>query len=76
MTFGKELQRFRKNSGLTQKEVSKHFGWTSAQYVSNFERDIAPCPVSTLKELCKLYEVEEKKMKSIWIKHQKLRWQV
>ncbi len=56
-TLGKFLQNKRKQAELTQKQVSLHMGYTTAQFVSNWERGLIQPPMETLAELCDLYNI-------------------
>lgn len=44
----------RKKTGLTQKEVSQRLGYSTAQFISNFERGQAIPPLSKLPKLIKI----------------------
>lgn len=43
--------------GLTQSEVAKKLGYSSPQFVSNWERGLANPPVFVLRDLTKMYKV-------------------
>ena len=62
VTLGKKLAAARKRSKLTQRAVSNHFGYTTPQFVSNWERGITVPPLETLKELGGLYGCSIKKL--------------
>ncbi len=51
------LKRARESSGLSQAEVARELGYTSPQFVSNWERGLSSPPVPKLKKLCKMYQV-------------------
>jgi len=51
------LKKARENSGLSQAEVARELGYTSPQFVSNWERGLSSPPVPKLKKLCKMYEL-------------------
>src|SRR6478609_5227134 len=53
--LGDYLQKMRLEANLTQRYVSLKLGYSSAQFISNFERGIAVPPVKKLKVLIKLY---------------------
>jgi len=53
--LGDYLQKMRLESNLTQREVSEALGYSSAQFISNFERGIAVPPLKKLKVLVKMY---------------------
>lgn len=42
---------------LTQSEVARKLGYSSPQFVSNWERGLANPPVFVLKEITKMYKV-------------------
>lgn len=53
--LGEFLQKSRTKAGLTQREVSLDLGYSSAQFISNFERGISAPPLKKLKQLTKAY---------------------
>ena len=55
--LGDYLQAMRIKAGLTQREVSLALGYSSAQFISNFERGIAVPPLKKLKVLVKMYDM-------------------
>lgn len=55
--LGKFLAAKRKEAGLTQREVSIALDYSSAQFISNFERGIAVPPLSKLKILVRMYKL-------------------
>lgn len=55
--LGEYLQTMRSNASLTQREVSLALGYSSAQFISNFERGIAVPPLKKLKVLVKMYDM-------------------
>lgn len=52
------LKQKRRDAGLTQKAVSAKFGFSSPQFVSNWERGLALPPIYVMKELIPLYEID------------------
>ena len=52
MTLGEYLKKERENLGLSQAQVAKHLGWSSAQFVSNIERDTAVIPPKKFNKWC------------------------
>jgi transcriptional regulator with XRE-family HTH domain len=56
-TLGEYLQNMRLKANLTQREVSLALGYSSAQFISNFERGIAVPPLKKLKILVKMYNM-------------------
>ena len=55
--LGEYLQNMRLKANLTQREVSLALGYSSAQFISNFERGIAVPPLKKLKILVKMYNM-------------------
>lgn len=55
--LGEYLQEMRTKANLTQREVSLALGYSSAQFISNFERGIAVPPLKKLKILVKMYNM-------------------
>lgn len=56
--FGHFLRQARIKAGLSQGKVAKHLGYTTPQFVSNWERGLCSPPISTLKRLSKIYGIE------------------
>lgn len=48
--------------GLTQSEVARRLGYSSPQFVSNWERGLANPPVFVLRDLTKMYKVSADQM--------------
>lgn len=55
--FADFLKNSREKSGLTQAEVAKTLGYSTAQFVSNWERGLSYPPLKALRTLSKLYKV-------------------
>lgn len=53
--LGSYLQASRERRGLTQRQVSTKLGYSSPQFISNFERGISAPPIKKLKQLTSLY---------------------
>lgn len=49
-------------AGLTQSEVARKLGYSSPQFVSNWERGLANPPVFVLRDLTKMYKVSADSM--------------
>jgi transcriptional regulator with XRE-family HTH domain len=54
---GAYLQTARQKSGLSQRQVADTLGYSSAQFISNFERGIAVPPLKKLKVLVRMYKL-------------------
>jgi transcriptional regulator with XRE-family HTH domain len=57
--LGCYLKELRKQAGLSQKDVSQSFAWTTAQFVSNWERGRMTPSRGVLRELIKMYNADE-----------------
>lgn len=55
--IGKYLKEKRTAAGLTQKQVSIHLGYSSPQFVSNWERGESLPPPPKLKKLVRLLKI-------------------
>jgi transcriptional regulator with XRE-family HTH domain len=55
--LGSFLCESREKANLTQREVSIKLGYSSAQFISNFERGIAAPPLQKLKVMVKMYSM-------------------
>lgn len=60
--LGAYLQQCREAALLTQRVVSIKLGYSSAQFISNFERGISAPPNRRLRELIKMYRAETNKV--------------
>ena len=56
--YGNWLRQKRQKAGLSQKDVSKTFHYTCAQYVSNWECGKSLPPAATLVALSQLYKID------------------
>ena len=52
------LKEKREESGLSQLEVAKQIGYSSPQFVSNWERGIVAPPIETIAILIDLYKIQ------------------
>jgi transcriptional regulator with XRE-family HTH domain len=55
--LGGALKKGREAAGLTQRDVSDELKYSSAQFISNFERGISAPPLKKLKFLSKRYRL-------------------
>jgi transcriptional regulator with XRE-family HTH domain len=51
------LREKRIESGLSQMVVAKTLSYSTAQFVSNWERGLSSPPISTLRKLCEIYHI-------------------
>lgn len=56
--LGEYLYQKRVEANMTQREVSIALDYSSAQFISNFERGIAAPPLKKLKKLCEIYNFQ------------------
>lgn len=56
------LKERRMKVGLTQSDVARKLGYSSPQFVSNWERGLASPPVFILRDLTKIYKVAADEM--------------
>ena len=63
--LGAFLQEHRVRANLSQKEVADRLGYSSAQFISNFERGIASPPLRHLKVMIELYNMSVEKVMGI-----------
>jgi transcriptional regulator with XRE-family HTH domain len=52
------LRAARLRAGYSQAEVARKMGYTTAQFVSNWERGVSSPPMRALKKLAELYRVK------------------
>ena len=57
ITLPEFLQQSRANAGFTQKDISKKLGYTSPQFISNWERGVSQPPLNVIHKLIKLYSI-------------------
>lgn len=56
--LGRSLKRLRTKAGLSQKDAARVLGYTTAQFLSNWERGISEPPIKTIPKLAKLYNTD------------------
>lgn len=62
------LKKARKTAGLSQSEVASSLGYTSPQFISNWERGLAAPPLVIAKKLARIYRVEGEELLEALIK--------
>ena len=55
--FGSYLKEKRLDAGLNQSEVARKLGYSSPQYISNFERGLCLPPLKKMKRIISLYDI-------------------
>lgn len=66
--LNKFLRDIRTKSGLTQGQVAKALGYSTSQFISNWERGIAEPPIATLRQLASIYSVPVDEMYNVVLK--------
>lgn len=61
------LKKSRENVGLSQTFVSSKLGYSSPQFVSNWERGLSHPPLKSLKKIAKLYKLRDKELFDIFV---------
>ena len=56
------LKEKRTLSGLSQKDVATKLGYSTSQFISNWERGISQPPINTLRTLASMYNVAAEQM--------------
>ena len=51
------LKTKRVNAGLSQRDVADKLGYSTTQFISNWERGVSHPPINALKKLGELYKV-------------------
>ncbi|MEK6773987.1 MAG: helix-turn-helix transcriptional regulator [Bdellovibrionota bacterium] len=67
-TLGKILKEKRKKIGASQAEVAKKLGYSSPQFISNWERGLSAPPVTSLRTLASLYKISPENLFQIYLK--------
>ena len=57
MKLGNVLKEAREKQGLVQADVAHELGYTTAQFVSNWERGLSYPPLKAIKPLAKMLKV-------------------
>ena len=57
-SLGEVLKNARLSRGLSQGDVSKTLGYSSPQFISNIERDLAHPPLTIISKLVELYNLD------------------
>lgn len=52
------LRQLRVNAGLSQRQVSEAMGYTTPQFISNWERGVSYPPIKDIKRLARILKVD------------------
>lgn len=66
--LAKFLKEKRVQSGLSQKDVAEKLGYSTSQFISNWERGISHPPMNTLRSLSELYKINPEDMFQVLLK--------
>ncbi len=66
--LGEHLQAKRVKVGLSQGSVARKLGYSSPQFVSNFERGLCAPPLNKLKLLVELYDMKGEEVIKLMIR--------
>ena len=69
--LGQFLRDKRVDAGLTQAEIAGKLGYSSPQFISNFERGLCSPPLKNLKALVKLYKIDANELIRLILDEQK-----
>lgn len=61
-TLGEYLKAKRLAAGLSQGDVAQKFGYSTPQFISNWERGESNPPISDIKKLAALYKIDAEEL--------------
>lgn len=67
-SLGQYLKQKRNSVGLSQREVSDKFGYSTPQFISNWERDVSHPPIVSLKKLGLIYKISSEDLFEVLLK--------
>lgn len=76
IVLGLFLKKKREEAGLTQKDVQEHMGYTTPQFISNWERGLISPPDNTLVELVSLYDIKPIELVQLLVEQQDTKWKI
>lgn len=68
--LGDYLQDKRTKANLSQGDVASKLGYSSPQFISNFERGLCAPPLSKLKQLVQLYKLNGEEVVRLMLKEE------
>jgi len=69
-SLGNYLRDKRVEAGFTQSEIANKLGYSTPQFISNFERGLCSPPLKNLKALVKLYRISVDEIMVLIMKEQ------
>ena len=70
MKLQEYLKEMRLKTGMSQWEVADKLGYSSPQFVSNWERGLSVPPIKTLKAIAIVYGCDAKILKDFILEHE------
>ena len=68
--LGAYLREKRERAGYTQSDIAQKLGYSTPQFISNFERGLCAPPMKNLKTFVKLYKIHVDEIVSLIVKEQ------
>jgi transcriptional regulator with XRE-family HTH domain len=68
--IGNFIKQNRTKAGVTQEQLAERLGYSTAQFVSNWERGISLPPLKSLPPLAEVIDVSAKAMMDLMMKYQ------
>lgn len=68
-SLGVHLRVMRINAGYSQGDIAKRLGYSSPQFVSNWERGVSEPPIETLRKLADIYGINPEHLFKIVVGH-------
>ena len=65
--LGKFLKEAREKLDLSQREVAEALGYSTSQYVSNFERNKSRPPLGKLRAIARIYKLDEVRLLKLYL---------
>lgn len=72
--LGQYLRLKRKSAALSQNQVAKELGYSTPQFISNFERGLCAPPLDKLRILIGLYRLDQEEVLQLMIRSQEKYW--
>jgi transcriptional regulator with XRE-family HTH domain len=69
------LKEKRTQSGLSQKDVATKLGYSTSQFISNWERGVSQPPINTLRTLANMYKIGAEQMFNVLLEETMLQVQ-
>lgn len=69
------LKEKRTQSGLSQKDVATKLGYSTSQFISNWERGVSQPPINTLRTLATMYKISAEQMFNVLLEETMLQVQ-